>query len=242
MFLVSNSRRFHGQNSGHGSYHSSIPKRFGRTVAASKNSGFVTAFIRHGHFFHTHGQYSGHGNALQPNPENNVVLLDRPLNAPMSTSEPFPALATLREHSVRRPYGAQFSPRRGFHVAENAQPCSVPSQSHCVIWNSEKLQRPGEGSWASLPGRSVLRRHSLGVQQQSDPAEKSVRYVLWRTFSISRSMAASSSPSRTFSTVRPPRTPRPPAPPSNATASHHRIAPPPRLLLRRARSWPREPR
>jgi len=56
----------------------------------------------HSQNFHTHGQNSGHGNALKPKPEKYVVLLDRPLNAPMSTSEFTPAFATLREHSVRR--------------------------------------------------------------------------------------------------------------------------------------------
>ena len=87
-------------------------------------------------------------------------------------------------------------------------------------------------------GRSVPRRHSLGVPQQSDPPEKSVGYVVRRTFSISKSMASSSSSSRTFPSVCPLRTPRPPAPPCIATASPHLIASSPRLLWRRARSWP----
>ena len=103
---------------------------------------------------HTHGQNSGHGNALKQKPEKYIVLLDRPLNSPMSTSQPTPAFATLREHSVRRLQGLDSRPAEDslFTVAENAQPCSVPYQSHGVIWNSEKLQRPANGSRASLPG------------------------------------------------------------------------------------------
>ena len=106
----------------------------------------------HGQNFHTHGQNSGHGNALKPKPEKYVVLPDRSLNAHMSTGEPTPALDTLREHSVRRLQGLDSHPQRGFPVAENAQPCPVPSQRHCVMWNSEKLQCPGDESRASLPG------------------------------------------------------------------------------------------
>ena len=48
--------------------------------------------------------------ALKPKPEKYVVLLYRPLNAPMSTSEPTPALATLREHSVGRLQGLNSHP------------------------------------------------------------------------------------------------------------------------------------
>ena len=65
-----------------------------------------------------------------------------------------------------------------------------------------------------------------------------MQYVLRRTFSISMSMASVGSSSRISHIVRPPRSPRPPAPPE----STHLSASPPRLLLRSARSWSREPR
>jgi hypothetical protein len=60
--------------------------------------------------FHTRVQNSGHVNTLKPKPRKSVVLLDRPVNAPMLTSEPTPALATLREHSVRRLQGLSSHP------------------------------------------------------------------------------------------------------------------------------------
>jgi len=116
-------------------------------------------------------------------------------------------------HSHRLSAGGQFSPRREFPVAENAQPYSVPSQSHCVIWNSEKLQRPGDGSRASLPG-SASSPQTLPRGPATERPFREIRAV----------------------------TPRLSAPPSIATASPHLITSPPRLLLRRARSWPREPR
>jgi hypothetical protein len=104
--------------------------------------------------------------------------------------------------------------------------CACPvSGLQCVKQNPQKLHIPGDESRASLQqGLSVPRRHSLGVQQPSDPSDKSVWYVVQRTFSISMSMASSSSSLRAYPAVRPPRTPRPAAPPSIATASPGLIA------------------
>ena len=43
IFLVTDSRSFHGHSSGHGSHDSLILQWFGRIVASSKNSGLITA-------------------------------------------------------------------------------------------------------------------------------------------------------------------------------------------------------
>ena len=43
IFLVTDSRSFRGHSSGHEGHDSLIPQRFGRTVASSDNSGFITA-------------------------------------------------------------------------------------------------------------------------------------------------------------------------------------------------------
>ena len=91
----------------------------GRTIASVSAASFriyIYIYIKnmasllpldvHGQNVHTHGQNSGLRDALKPEPEYHVVRLDRPLNAPMSTSEPTPALTPLRKHRV----WAKFSP------------------------------------------------------------------------------------------------------------------------------------
>ena len=104
-FLVTDSRSFHGQNSvlameaivPRFRYSSAKPLRYRRFPA------FLLPLEVHGH-----GQYSGHGNDLKPKPETCVILPDRPLNAPISTSKFTPALATLPEHSMRRLQGLNY--------------------------------------------------------------------------------------------------------------------------------------
>ena len=103
-----------------------IPRFRNRSAGPLRNRRIMALSLPgdvHGQNIHTHGQNSGHGNAMKPKQEKYVVLLDRPLNAPTSTSEPTPALATLREHSVRRLQGLKshpaedsLSPRMRNHV------------------------------------------------------------------------------------------------------------------------------
>ena len=115
------------------------------------------------------------------------------------------------------------------------------AELHCAIWKPQKLQLADEYR-ASLPWSASFPHTITRVQQPSNPSEKSVRHVVQRTFSISKSMVSSRSSSRTSATLR---HPRPPPlrclPPFPQRPSPHRLPTSIALEGNRARSWPREP-